>query len=166
MYPALIPADAALIQQVEGLKDVIAKIREIRNQKQIKPKEPLAVFIQESTTSKALFSLAGTREMVEKLAVLSELTFVTEEPANAQSFISGTDKYFVELNLVIDVEAERTKMTEELAYQRGFVRSIEGKLSNERFVAGAPAQVVDSERKKLADGMSRIAMLEESLSKL
>jgi valyl-tRNA synthetase len=166
MYPALIPADAALIQQVEGVKDVIAKIREIRNQKQIKPKEPLAVFIQESTTSKALFSLAGTREMVEKLAVLSELTFVTEEPANAQSFISGTDKYFVELNLVIDVEAERTKITEELAYQRGFVRSIEGKLSNERFVAGAPAQVVDSERKKLADGMSRIAMLEESLSKL
>jgi valyl-tRNA synthetase len=165
-YPALMPADTALIQQVEAAKDIIAKVREIRNQKQIKPRDPLAVMVQESASTKALFATAGVREMVEKLAVLSELTFVTTEPDNAQSFISGKDKYYIILNLEIDVEAERQKMTEELGYQRGFVKSIEGKLSNERFVSGAPAQVVDNERKKLADGLARIAILEESLAKL
>ncbi|MFN5237655.1 MAG: hypothetical protein ACK5FV_10860 [Bacteroidota bacterium] len=66
----------------------------------------------------------------------------------------------------MDVEAERIKIEKELEYQRGFIKSIEAKLSNERFVAGAPAQVVDNERKKLADGLTRISILEDSLGKL
>ena len=70
------------------------------------------------------------------------------------------------LEAQIDVEAERKKMTEELTYQRGFVRSVEAKLANERFVSGAPAAVVEAERKKLADGLARIAILEESLGKV
>ncbi|MFN5365435.1 MAG: hypothetical protein ACK5CH_08480 [Bacteroidota bacterium] len=90
----------------------------------------------------------------------------TDEPANAKSFFSGTDKCYVVLNQEIDVEAERIKIEKELEYQRGFIKSIEAKLSNERFVAGAPAQVVDNERKKLADGLTRISILEDSLGKL
>jgi valyl-tRNA synthetase len=64
------------------------------------------------------------------------------------------------------VVAERKKIEEELVYQAGFVKSIEGKLSNERFVAGAPQAVVDNERKKLADGLARIQILKEQLEKL
>ena len=101
-----------------------------------------------------------------KMAVLESLELSNEEPANAKSFISGTDKFYVALNKTIDVEAERKKLTDELEYQRGFIRSIEGKLSNERFVGSAPAAVVDNERKKLADGLARVQILEESLSKL
>ena len=165
-YPAQIPADQALIQQVESIKEVITKIREIRNQNQIKPKDPLEVCIQSSSSARQLFELTGAREMMEKMAVLSSLEFVETEPSNAKSFISGTDQYYVILNKQIDVEAERAKLTEELTYQQGFAASVEKKLSNEKFVSGAPAQVVENERKKLADANARIAMLEESLRKL
>ena len=100
------------------------------------------------------------------MAVLSELTLSADEPANAKSFISGTDQYYVALELKIDVAAECAKFKTELEYQRGFIRSIEAKLSNERFVSSAPAPVVENERKKQADGLARIAILEESLAKL
>jgi valyl-tRNA synthetase len=101
-----------------------------------------------------------------KLAVLSELEFTESEPDNAKSFVAGTEKYYVLLNQEIDIKAEREKITKELEHQRGFVRSVEAKLSNERFVSGAPAQVVENEKKKLADGLARIQILEESLSSL
>ena len=165
-YPAAGSAETALIQQVETAKDVIGKMRELRQQNQIKPREALPVMVQEGTSAQALFARPGLREMVVKLAGLSELTFTQEEPANAKSFVSGTEKYFVVLAQTIDVAAEREKLSKELGHQRNFVKSIEAKLSNERFVQGAPAQVIDNERKKLADGQARIAMLEEMLDKL
>ncbi len=159
-------SDRSLIGNVEKAKDIISKVRDLRNQNQLKPRDPLALQVQESDSAKALFAQTGLTELVMKLATLSDLTISPDEPENAKSFISGTEKYYVALNKEIDLEAERAKMTQELEYQRGFVRSIEGKLSNERFVSGAPAQVVENERKKLADGMARIAILEDSLSKL
>ncbi len=165
-YPASGTADIALIQQVETAKDVIGKVRDLRQQNQLKPRDPLAVHVQESASAQALFAQSGMREMLMKLANLSELTFATEEVGNAKSFVSGTEKYYVVLNQTIDVAAEREKLSKELAHQQGFVKSIEAKLSNERFVQGAPAQVIDNERKKLADGQARMAMLQEMLDKL
>ncbi len=163
-YPQAAIGDAHLLQDVETAKDIITKVREMRNQNQIKPKEELAVFVQQSEVSQALLARAGILETIEKLAYLSALTFTTEEVDNTKSFISGTDKYYVVLNQTIDVEAEREKASKELTYQRGFIKSIEAKLSNERFVSGAPAQVIDNERKKLADGLARIQILEEMLA--
>jgi valyl-tRNA synthetase len=165
-YPKAAAFDIDLINKVESAKTIITGIREVRNQNQVKPRDPLAVTVQDSATARTLFAQEGLREMLMKMAVLDTLELSAEEPANAKSFISGTDKFFIVLNQTIDIEAERKKITEELEYQRGFIRSIEGKLSNERFVASAPAAVVDNERKKLADGLSRVQMLEESLSKL
>jgi valyl-tRNA synthetase len=165
-YPTAGTPDKALIQTVESAKDVIAKIRDLRNQNQIKPREELAVSVQNSDSSRALYAREGLREMVVKLAVLSSLDGTDTEIAGSKSFVSGTEQYYVALEQTIDVEAERKKMTEELGYQRGFVQSVRAKLSNERFVAGAPAQVVETERKKLADGEARIVMLEEMLGKL
>jgi valyl-tRNA synthetase len=158
--------DKALIDNVEQAKDIISKIRDLRNQNQIKPKDPLALHVQDSPSAQSLFAQPGLKEMMLKLAFLSELTQTGAEPANAKSFISGTDKYFVALNQEIDVEAELAKHRQELEYQLGFIRSVESKLSNERFVSGAPAAVVDNERKKLADGKARIQILEESIAKL
>jgi len=165
-YPKAVAFDIDLINKVESAKTIITGIREVRNQNQVKPRDPLAITVQDSETARALFAQEGLREMLMKMAVLESLELSAEEPANAKSFISGTDKFFVALNQTIDIEAERKKITEELEYQRGFIRSIEGKLSNERFVASAPAAIVDNERKKLADGLSRVQMLEESLGKL
>ena len=165
-YPKASTADQALITQVETAKDVIGKIREIRNQNQIKPRDPLVVIGQSGPVSEALFARSGLREMVVKLANLSELAFSETEPDNAKSFISGTEKYYVVLSQEIDVEAEISKITTELAYQQGFAQSVQVKLSNERFVNGAPPQVIENERKKLADAQTRIAILEESLVKL
>lgn len=165
-YPKADVADDALIRQVESAKDVITKVRELRNQNQIKPREALSATVQDSESARALYTREGLLEMVVKLAVLSELDIRDVEPANSKSFISGTEKYYVVINQEIDVEAERAKIQQELEYQRGFLKSIEAKLSNERFVAGAPAAVVDNERKKQADALARIGILEESLARL
>ncbi|MEI6408152.1 MAG: valine--tRNA ligase [Bacteroidota bacterium] len=165
-YPKASSVDEALVFQVETAKDVIANVRDLRNQYQIKPKEVLTVAIQDSASARALYAQAGLREMVEKLAITSSLEFVETEQPNSRSFIAGTENYYVELNLTIDVVAERAKLEQELEYERGFVRSVEGKLSNERFVANAKAEIVEAERKKLSDGQARIKILEESLAKL
>ncbi|MFN0216926.1 MAG: valine--tRNA ligase [Saprospiraceae bacterium] len=158
--------DQSLIGKIESVKNIITGIRDIRNQNQVKPRDPLSVTVQDSDTARTLFAQAGIFELVKKMAVLESLQISSEEPSNAKSFISGTDKFYVALNKTIDTEAERKKLEEELEYQRGFIRSIEGKLSNERFVSGAPPAVVDNERKKMADGLARVQILEESLSKL
>ena len=165
-YPKAGLVDNTLISKVESAKSIITGIRDIRNQNQIKPRDPLVVSMQDSDTARQLFAEIGIREMLMKMAMLESLDLSDKEPANAKSFISGTEQCFVVLNQTIDVAAERKKLTEELAYQQGFIRSIEGKLSNERFVSSAPPAVVENERKKLADGQSRVQMLEESLSKL
>lgn len=165
-YPTTSDADTALIAQVESAKDIIGKIRDIRNQNQIKPRDPLAVVAQKSANATALFATSGLPEMVVKLANLSELSFADTEPENAKSFISGTEKYYVVLSKEIDVEAEIQKLATELQYQQGFAQSVQNKLSNERFVNGAPAQVIENERKKLADAQTRIGILEESIARL
>ena len=165
-YPVQAKADNALIQKVESAKDVIGKIRDLRNQNQLKPRDPLVVQVQASASAQALFAQEGLREMVIKLAVLSEFDATETEPDNAKSFISGTDKYYVVLSQKVDVAAECAKIKQELEHQRGFVKMVEAKLSNERFVSSAPAQVVENERKKMADGVARISILEESAAKL
>ncbi|MBL7776266.1 MAG: class I tRNA ligase family protein, partial [Saprospiraceae bacterium] len=166
-YPQAGTADAGLIARVEAAKDIIAKVRDLRNQNQLKPREELDLLAQKSASAEALFAEPGLKEMVQKLAVLSSLEWSAGElPANAKSFISGADKYYVLLTQQIDVAAERAKLEQELEYQRGFLRAIEAKLSNERFVQGAPAAVVDNERRKQADAQTRIKSLEESLAAL
>lgn len=165
-YPQAAPADETLIRQVENAKDVISKVRDLRNQNQIKPREALKMSVQRSDSAETLFAREGLREMIVKLAVLSALEPAATEPANSKSFVSGTEKYYVEFEQEIDAAAECARIQQELDYQRGFLRSVEAKLANERFVNGAPAEVVENERKKQADALARIEMLEESKLKL
>ena len=165
-YPKKGKGNAAILSSVETAKEVIGKIRDVRNQNQIKPREELDVFVQESESARTLFAQSGLTEMVVKLACLGSLSYSETAPDNGKQFIVGTEKYFVAINQVVDVEAERERITKDLTHARGFVSGVEKKLSNERFVSGAPAQVLEVERKKLADGQARIIMLEESLAKL
>jgi valyl-tRNA synthetase len=97
---------------------------------------------------------------------LSVLEYVQDKVANANSFIVAGNEYFIPFGDTIDVEAEKAKISEELTYTKGFLKSVQSKLSNERFVAGAPEAVITNERKKEADALAKIALLEEKMASL
>lgn len=165
-YPNPEAFDKAFIDQVERAKQVVAGVREIRNNKGIKAKDELKVFAQDTPKAQELLALEGLKPMIVKMANLSELTLTREEIPNSVSFLAGTEKFFVELEQTIDVEEERSRLNKELEYYQGFVQLVQKKLSNEKFVNNAPAQVVETERKKLADGEEKIKNLEEALAQL
>ena len=98
-----------------------------------------------------------------KMGNLSQLEYVTEKVANANSFLVNSNEYYIPFGETIDVEAEKKKIEEELDYTKGFLQSVQKKLQNEKFMAGAPEQVVTMERKKEADALSTISILEEKL---
>lgn len=165
-YPNAQTYDQHLINDFATAQDIVAKIRDARNSNGLKQKELLQLFIQESESTKTTFQREGLGNIIQKMAYLSELNFTQSEVDNSVAFLSGTGQYFLAINKTIDVTAERERLVKELEYAQGFVRSVEKKLSNERFVNNAPAAVVDKERKKLSDGQERIKRLEENLGNL
>lgn len=165
-WPVAEAYDTALISWVESAKETVTGVREIRNSKGIKMRDPLALSAQDTPSTRQLIQHEGLHALIEKMAVLSSFSISDAEPDNAVSFLVGNDKFFLELEQEIDVEVERERITKELEYYRGFVASVAKKLSNERFVAGAPEQVVETERKKMADGEAKIKNLEEALASL
>ena len=104
--------------------------------------------------------------VISKMGNLSVFEYVADKMQQANSFIVEGVEYFIPFGDTVDMEAEIKKMEEELGYTRGFLKSVQGKLSNERFVAGAPAQVLELERKKEADALGKIQLLEEKLASL
>ena len=151
--------DESLLAAVEKAKEIIAGVRTIRLQKNIPNKEPLtlqAIGLHDN----------GCDAIIVKLGNLSSIETASSKEATAASFLVGTTEYAVPLGNSIDVEAEIKKLEDELKYQQGFLRSVLGKLGNERFVNNAPVQVVEMERKKQADTESKIKSLEESIAAL
>jgi valyl-tRNA synthetase len=166
-YPEFREADPDLLKLGEKAKKLVSRIRETRNSKNLKPKELLKLFVQDSPKVQHFLHADGIRELVEKMAYLESFEATTEESVdNSIAFLSSDEKYFLELSIEIDIEEERAKLQKELEYQEGFVQSVIKKLSNERFVNNAPEAVVNNERKKLADGQDRIRILKESLENL
>jgi len=108
----------------------------------------------------------GYQSIVKKLGFLSDIIISTDLPENGSSILSDNEKYFLQYEIEIDIEAEKERIQGDLTYAKGFVASVEKKLSNEKFVNGAPEMVVNKERQKLADGLERVKILEESLAKL
>jgi valyl-tRNA synthetase len=166
-YPqGLLAVDKLFLRKVETAKEAITKIREIRNSKGIKMRDLLTVKVAATEGGAALLHEAGVTEMIQKLANLEHIELHTEEVKNSVSFIANTEKFYVVLNSAINAAEEREKIQKELDYQRGFLISIDKKLSNERFVSNAKPEVVAAERKKQADAKARIAILTESLAVL
>ena len=104
--------------------------------------------------------------IISKLGNLELLSYVSDKVDGALSFRVKSNEYFVPILGAINIEEEIKKLQEELKYTEGFLKSVQGKLANERFVNSAPQQVIASERKKEADALSKIKMLQESLSGL
>jgi valyl-tRNA synthetase len=148
------------------LKDVTSSIRDVRNKNQVKRSERLKLFVQAGESAEALLENGGWCDSLMTLAQLGSVESTDKEPDNIISFISGTEKFYVELNQVIDVESELERLKDELEYAQGFVKSVSKKLSNENFVQNAPEVVVEKERQKQRDGEERIKILEESIRSL
>jgi valyl-tRNA synthetase len=104
--------------------------------------------------------------VISKMGNLSFLEYTQEKKNNAYSFLFQTNEYFIPFGDAVDVDAEKQKLEEELTYTKGFLQSVQKKLQNEKFVAGAPEQVVAIERKKESDALSKIKVIEEKLASL
>lgn len=152
-------SDAGVLEKMETVKAIVNGVRGVRAKRNIAPKEALELHVVGDRP-------APWPELIGKLGNVSAIASVGEADATAAKFIAGTTTYEVPLADMIDTEAERAKLVKEIDYLKGFKASIEKKLSNERFVAKAPAAVVEGERKKLADAEAKIARLTESLQAL
>lgn len=104
--------------------------------------------------------------LIQKMGNIDSLEYVDDSVNGALSFRVNANEYFVPVAGSVNVEEEIEKLEEELKYLQGFLRSVQGKLSNEKFVSGAPGQVVANERKKESDTLSKIATIEESIANL
>jgi valyl-tRNA synthetase len=138
--------------------EIVSAIRTIRKDKQIPNKDALKLFVKTNEVTSS-----STDALVQKLANLSELTPTEDTIDGAFSFRVKSNEFFIPLSENIDVEAELEKLRSELDYTQGFLKSVMGKLSNERFVNNAPEQVVAMERKKQSDAEAKIAVLQEQI---
>ncbi|MBR5630203.1 MAG: valine--tRNA ligase [Bacteroidales bacterium] len=151
--------DESILKQFEFTQEVINNVRKVRSDKNIAFRDAIQLVVK-GTANKDFDCV------IAKLCNVSEVSYVAEAPAGAFGFIVGSTEFFVPLTGSVDVEAEIKKLEEELKYAQGFLKSVEAKLSNERFVSGAPAAVVDKERKKKADAEAKIAVIEQQLAGL
>ena len=151
-----------IVSDFDKAKEIVSQVRMIRQQKNISPKEKLSLHsVQIKGKPEYLFY-----PVIMKLANLTEIKNVTEKVSNASGFITAEAEYFIPLGDKIDISVERDRITKEIDYQNGFLRSVTAKLSNEKFVANAKPEVVDNERKKQSDALSKIKALEEQLNAL
>ena len=143
-------------------KEFISAVRNIRQGKNIpmKDKLELQIVAKESDYPKEFISI------INKLANISREQFVSKTDDGTMNFMVKTTEYAIPMGDLIDVDAEKKRLEEELKYQEGFLVSVSKKLSNERFVSGAPEAVVNKEKQKLADAEVKIKTIKEQLSKL
>ena len=153
-------AELTLISQIEEVKQIVSGVRMVRNQKNIAPKEQLA--LQAIGTN----AFAAYNAVITKMANLSSIDVVSDKDASASAFMVGTHEFAVPLGDLIDVEAEIAKAEAQLKHLEGFLMGIRKKLANEKFVANAPEAVVAMERKKESDSLEKIAALQESIAEL
>ncbi|WP_373522517.1 valine--tRNA ligase [Aquiflexum sp.] len=149
------------IEEANQVFELVSQIRNIRASKGISPKEAFSLTIK--TNQPMLYQ--RFEAVLKKLSNLTEVSF-GDALENAVSFIVKSDECFIPMEGQVNVEEEIENIRKDLEYTKGFLNSVLKKLSNERFVAGAPAAVVENEKKKLVDAEAKINALEEALSKL
>ncbi|MCQ2322864.1 MAG: valine--tRNA ligase, partial [Bacteroidales bacterium] len=153
--------DNQVLAQFEITMDVINNIRKIRAEKNIPFKEAIDLVVVDNGNVGKDFDC-----IIEKLTNVKSISYVTEKPQDAFGFLVRSMEYFIPVTESVDTEAELKKLEEELKYAQGFLKSVEAKLSNEKFVNGAPAAVVEKERKKKADAEAKIAVIEQQMATL
>ena len=152
--------DEKEVEAFEVSKELVTQIRNIRQQKQISPKEKL-VLLEKSSGQRGLFD-----EAVVKLANLSSYTYTDEKSEGSVSFMIKSTEYYVPISGNVDVVGEKARILKELDYNIGFLKSVQIKLANERFVSNAKPEILANERKKESDTLSKIKSLEDQLKSL
>ncbi|TYB73912.1 valine--tRNA ligase [Bizionia gelidisalsuginis] len=160
-WPEAKPINTTLISQFEFASEVISGIRTVRKDKNIAFKDTIGFSVINNEKVATTFD-----DVIIKLGNLDSINYVSEAVEGALTYRVKSNEYFIPMEGAIDVDAEIIKLTEELSYTQGFLKSVQKKLSNERFVAGAPEQVIVNEGKKEADALAKIETLKTSINNL
>jgi valyl-tRNA synthetase len=160
-WPKMKPFNAQLITDFENTIEVISGIRTIRKDKNIPFKDTIELKVVNNDKASNYFD-----SVVTKLGNITSLEYVSDKVDGALSFRVKSNEYFIPITGNINVEEEIAKLAAELVYTQGFLKSVQSKLANEKFVAGAPEKVLANERQKEADALAKIATLEQSLAGL
>ena len=160
-WPESKPFNKDLITDFDFVVEVISGIRTIRKDKNIPFKDAIDLMVVNNEKATSYFD-----SIITKLGNVNQLEYVTQKVDGALSYRVKSNEYFIPITGSVDLEAEIKKLTEELEYTKGFLKSVQNKLSNEKFVNGAPEKVLEMERKKEADALAKISTLEQSIASL
>lgn len=160
-WPEMKPFNTALIADFENTMEVISGVRTIRKDKNIPFKDTIELKAINNDNVSTYFD-----SVVTKLGNITTLEYVTEKVDGALSYRVNSNEYFIPITGNINVEEEIAKLTAELEYTKGFLKSVQNKLANEKFVNGAPEKVLANERQKEADALAKIETIENSLAGL
>jgi valyl-tRNA synthetase len=160
-YPSINTVNNTILNDFEIASEVISGIRTIRKEKNISFKEPIKLFVINNIEASTSFDA-----VIKKMGNVEHLEYISEKIEGALTYRVKSNEYFIPMEGSINVESEIAKLTDELTYTEGFLKSIQAKLNNERFVNNAPEKVVTSEKQKEADALAKIATLKNSLSSL
>ena len=160
-YPVLKSFDEKLIADFDFAAEVIAGVRTIRKEKNIAMKETIDLKVVNNEKVSTYFD-----SVITKLGNIVSLEYISEKIDGALTYRVKSNEYFIPVSGNIDIAAEIAKLTEELVYTQGFLKSVQVKLSNEKFVANAKPEIIANERKKEADALAKIATIEQSLASL
>ncbi|OIQ20221.1 MAG: valine--tRNA ligase [Flavobacterium sp. MedPE-SWcel] len=160
-WPEIKTVDETIINDFEIASEVISGIRTIRKDKNIAFKDTISLSIVNNDKVTNSFD-----SIITKLGNVDNLEYITEAVNGALTFRVKSNEYFIPVGGAINVEEEIEKLTQELEYNKGFLKSVQKKLSNEKFVNSAPEKVVAMEKQKEADALAKIATIEQSLASL
>ncbi|HAH33209.1 MAG TPA: valine--tRNA ligase, partial [Flavobacteriaceae bacterium] len=160
-WPKTVAINTALLTDFEFAAEVISGIRTIRKEKNIAFKDAISLSVINTERVDNQFDV-----VIKKLGNISEMTPVSSGVEGALTFRVKSNEYFIPIEGTIDLAQEILKLKEELKYTQGFLKSVQGKLKNQKFVSGAPQKVVDNERKKEADAIAKIETIESSIKSL
>lgn len=155
-------SDIKILQQGNELKELITEIRDVRNKHNIKPKETIDIFIETNNENK--FDLI--KKILSKQINAASISFSAKPQGNVITTVVGSEKIYVEVDIEVNTVAQKEKLLKDLDYLKGFLNSIDKKLSNDRFVQNAKPEVIALERKKKSDAEARIHAIELTLASL
>ena len=158
-WPVAGEIDEMLLGEFDILKEIVSGVRNVRKDNGIPNRDKLELLVQ-----KAEVYPSSIDSSISHLTNLESIAYVDEKVDGAFGFMVGRHRFYIPFGESFDLEAEREKIQKDLTYQQGFLRSVRGKLSNDRFVSGAPESVVANEKKKESDALAKIAILEEKIS--
>ena len=160
-YPLITAYNTSMISDFELVKQIVSGIRSIRKEKNIPFKDSIDLAVINNLGLSSNFD-----EVIKKLCHVSNIENVETAPEGAFSFRVQTNEYFIPVLGNVNIEEEIAKIKSELNYTEGFLKSVQSKLTNERFVNNAPAAVIENERKKETDALAKIETLKAALKNL